>query len=184
MENKIEEKRILNAKNNIDDFNYLYDFYFPKINNFVYHRIADNHTREEIVSNVFYKTMSNLNRFKIFSSWNTGFSTWIFRIALNEINQYYRSQKRENKLISNVKILHQTPTEFEKIELDYELLKDKLQFLKEDEQNIITLRYFEKMRIKEIAKIFKKNENSMKVKIHRTIKKLRKLFEEEHDETI
>ena len=55
--------------------------------------------------------------------------------------------------------------------LDFNLLISKLD---EEERMVIILYYSEKYKIKEISKILKMNENTVKIKLHRARKKIEK----------
>jgi len=169
-----EKKRILRAKKDLKDFDSLYRKYFPKINNFVFHRVENEAIRNDIVSNVFFKAMKKLTFFRFIDSRKCSFSSWLFRIAVNEINQYYRNLKRENKIIEMSLTNPQTNSE-----LDYELVKEKMKNLSSEEQNLIAFKYFEKMKNAEIAEVFQKKEGAIKVQIHRTMNKLRSIIEKE-----
>ncbi len=169
-----EKRRILRAKKDLKDFDFLYRKYFPKINNFVFHRVENEAIRNDIVSNVFYKAMKKLTFFRFINSKKCSFSSWLFRIAVNEINQYYRNLKRENKIMEMSLANPQTNSK-----LDYELVKEKMKNLSFDEQNLIAFKYFEKMKNAEIAEIYNKKEGAIKVQIHRTINKLRSILEKE-----
>lgn len=174
-----EKSRILRAKKDIREFDYLYQKYFPKINNFVYHRTNNESIKNEIVSNVFFKAMNKLSMFRFIDPKRCSFSSWLFRIAVNEINQYFRNYKRENKIKEMYKINTINPVE-EKNELNFAIVKEKMKNLTTYEQNLITLRFFEKLSYKELKEIFKKNEGALKVKLHRTLKKLRDNLKKEY----
>ena len=59
------------------------------------------------------------------------------------------------------------------LKLDFEIVRAELKNLSNLEQNLITLKYFEKLSYKEIAEIYKKSEGALKVQVHRALKKLR-----------
>jgi len=172
-----ERKTIARAKRDIKEFDILYRKYFPRINNFVYHRvIEDDLIRDEIISNVFFKAMKKIDLFRFLDSKKSSFSAWLYRIAVNEINQFYRNRKRSDKIKNEFKI-NRVPTA--KSYPDFEIVRKKMTILSSEEQNLITLRFFEKMKYKEIAEILKKKENAVKVKMHRIINKLRNSLKEE-----
>ena len=104
------------------------------------------------------------------------FSSWLYRIAVNEINQFYRNRKRNAK-INQEYLINQVPVA--KSYPDFEIVRKKMKILTTEEQNLVTLRFFEKMKYREIAEILKKNENAVKVRMHRIINKLRDALQEE-----
>ena len=171
-----EKNRIIKAKKDLQEFDYLYRKYYPIMNNFVFHRVNDEAVRNEVVSNIFFKAMKRLSLFRFLDSRKCSFSSWLYRIAVNEVNQFYRNMKRENNIRESVKW---NTVEGEDIQFNYDVIQRKIAAFKTDEQNLITLRYFEKLSYKEIADIYKKKEGTIKVQMHRLLKKLRCNVEKE-----
>ena len=178
-ENELE--LVEKAKKDVRYFEALYRKYFPMINNFVYRRIYDEDLKNEIVANVFFKVMKNLKKFKVLKSKRTSFSAWLHRIALNEINQYYREEKRLNKIFESRKedFISELQEKEPMLDISYEDVKEKMKNLKPKERDIIALRFFEKLSYEQIAEILKINEGAAKVRLHRAIKKLKSFFDKE-----
>ncbi len=180
MERDAERERVLRARNDLAEFDALYREYFPKINSFVFHRVPDAETRREVVSNVFYKAMKGLRLFYFVDSRRRSFSSWLYRIAMNEVNQYYRNRRRDEKL--RELILHEQfsePPPSNDDEPDYNAVKNRIRSLPVDDQNLIVLRFFEKLSYRELAQIFNKKEGTLKVRLSRILEKLRKALTEE-----
>lgn len=176
----MEKERISvhRAKQDMQDFDLLYRQYFPKINNFVYHRVDNDADRQEIVSDVFFKAMKKLNKFNFRQDGSGGFAAWLYRITINEINQYYRSLKRDQKIM-RMKILNQV--EGTDCSMDFETVKKYLQLLKPADQNLLALKYFEKMSYQELTAIYQKSISALKVKVHRLLCVLRENVYKEID---
>ena len=90
--------------------------------------------------------------------------TWIYRIMLNEI---FRFQKRRC-FVS----LDEIPYE------DFDL-KKALDSLPAKEKAVVELRYFEELKLEEIAEIMQENVSTVKSRLYRSMKKLRIRMEEE-----
>ena len=148
------------------------------MNNFIFHRVNDEAVRNEIVSNVFFKAMKHISLFRFLDSRKCSFSSWLYRIAVNEVNQFYRNVKRENKIRESVKW---NTVDGDDIQFNYKVIQRKITSFKIDEQNLITLRFFEKLSYKEIAEIYNKKEGTIKVQMHRLLKKLRMNVEKESE---
>jgi RNA polymerase sigma-70 factor (ECF subfamily) len=176
-----EKDRVLRAKKDLSEFDYLYRKYFPKINEFVFHRVHNETEKNDIVSSVFFKAMKKLTLFRYVDSRRCSFQSWLYRIALNEINQHYRNSTREKMLkklyrMNRVDLSPSNPDSFHNSDTDgltYEIVREKMQLLSIDEQNLLTLRFFEKLSYREIAEICRKREGTVKVRVHRIINKLR-----------
>ena len=174
-----EIELVKKAKNDIQAFDELYRIYYPKINNFVFHRTFNKDVRNEIVSNIFYKAMKNLYRFRFLDKHRCSFSSWLYRIAVSEVNQYYRDRKRDRLLA--YKKLNDIPDEPTVYPYQFDFVKRCLLKLSPFEQNLIALKYFEKKTYKELSEIFGKKENALKVRMHRSLKKLKFILEQESE---
>ena len=133
---------IKRAKKDVQAFDYLYEKYFPIINNFVYHRVYDDAIRQEIVSNVFFKAMRKIDKFKILDSKKCNFSAWLYRIAINETHQFFRDNKRKEKISTALKWNYVPDSDDgDDFPITFETLHEKMQQLSEDEQNLLSLRF-------------------------------------------
>lgn len=176
---KMEEERkiILRAKKDIKAFNYLYEKYFPRIFNYVNMRVQNRDITEEIVSNVFYKAMKKLYLFKF---QKIPFSAWLYRISISEISNYFRKEKKHSKLNQNLYIKKSI---YKSVDLgntpSYEFIYKYIRMLNIADQEIITLRYFDKKSFEEISQIMNVKENTARVRLHRSLKKLQSLIPEQ-----
>jgi RNA polymerase sigma-70 factor (ECF subfamily) len=170
-----------------DAFSRLFDFYYDKIINYVFRRTLDVEYSKDITSNVFLKALDNINSFK----WKNGidsFNAWIFKIATNEINQYFRKQNRYKLIIDDPEIRFNSKSEdnlaFEiekKVDNDKYLiiLSKAIKELKPIYQDILHLRYFEEMPYNEISEILNKNESTVRVYAKRAIEELERVLKKD-----
>ena len=171
-----ERELVLRAKKDISAFDQIYEMNFQKIFRFVMTRVNNRDIAEEIVSNVFYKAMSKLHMFR----WKSiPFSAWLYRIAANEISNYFRRQKRGGKIADRVMVEMEVEAPPEEEPISYEFIHAYIKQLPEKDQDIVVLRYFEKLSFAEIAEITGKKENTLRVNLHRALKKLESLIPEE-----
>jgi len=178
-----EEKELVKkAKKDPEAFGKLYDQYYSQIFGYILKRVANLDIAQDICSETFLKALKNLWKFK----WKgISFSFWLFRIANNEVSNYFRKNKNKIPLekIPEPTSFSNPSTEILEAE---EKLKEYQDFLKIQKriskleikyQEVITLRFFEKKKIKEIAEILGKREGTIKSLLHRGLEKLRKDFE-------
>lgn len=119
---------------------------------------------EDIVQEGAYKAMKNSASLK-----NTAYaSTWIYRIMMNEI---YRFTAKIRKVLP----LDETILEEEVREDIYENvdLKRALEAMPEADRTVIQLKYFEEMKLGEIAEVLGENQSTVKSRLYRALKKLR-----------
>ncbi len=171
----MDKDLILQAKKDIRYFDKLYEEHFPAIFRFVIVRVNNRDIAEEIVSNVFYKAMSKLHMFR----WRSiPFSAWLYRIAISEISNYFRKEKRQRKIEQQVFDESDIPQEEEEY-FSYEFVHQYIKGLPQSDQDLIYFRFFEKKSFSEISEIVGKKENTLRVNLHRALRKLEKLIPEE-----
>ena len=179
-----EWQNVLNAQKDISAFDYFYRKYFKMVNNYVFHRVNDEAARNDIVSNVFFKAMSKLNSFRLLDSRKCRFSSWLMRITINEINMYYRKDGKHRKIADSVRIetaVSENVHDDGECYPEYMEIKSVINLLPEKDRDLIGLRFFRKMSYSEMAEVLKKSENSLKVRMHRLLKKIRKgVYNERH----
>ena len=169
------------AQKNPARFGVLYDRYYEPIFRFIYQRISDEELSADLCSQVFLKAMQNLSRY---TYKGVPFSAWLYRIASNEISQYYRQTKKNRVVALEDNYAQNIREEFdnkEELEVNIAQLEKVVQKLKPDEVQMLELRFFEKRAFKEIGDILDMTENNAKVKVYRLLQKMRKLFEEISD---
>ena len=171
-----EEHIILRSQTDPEAFRPLYDQYFRRIFLFVLHRVEDKSLAADITSQAFLKALLHIKRFKFRG---LPFSSWLFRIALNECNDYFRKTRRyrivtiEDKAIEH---LYEELTNTTREEDLRQRLPAILQKLTGEELQLIELRFFEQRPFKEVADIVGITETYAKVKVYRILQKMKKLF--------
>ncbi len=178
-----EEKSIIKeAKKNPEAFGLLYDKYYKQIFGYILKRTADIDLAQDLTSETFFKSLKSLDRFR----WrNIPFSAWLYRIANNEIINYFRKKKtipleKIPEPIANSDPsgeIIQAEKELERHQ-DFLTLQKKILKLSFKYQEVITLRFFEKKEIKEINEILGKKEGTIKSLLHRGLEQLKNFMEE------
>ncbi|MCL1827176.1 MAG: sigma-70 family RNA polymerase sigma factor [Candidatus Cloacimonetes bacterium] len=176
----MDEKEIIKlAKTDYQAFDFLYEKYMPQIFQYVMYRVYNREVTEDIVSIVFYKAMKNLHLF----TWRQiPFSAWLYRIAFNEICNYVKKEKKQEKIRENY--LKEEPEaayepSYQNDSKSFKFIHDYIAKLPIKDQDIIMLRFFEKKSFAEIALITGKNESTLRVNLHRALKKLESIMPEE-----
>lgn len=101
--------------------------------------------------------------------------TWLYRIVINTSLELLRKQKRE-EVVEDVEPLGTVQSfseDIQSLHSDWEL-EDLLKNLPPKEKSLIILRYFEDMRLEDIAQISGENLNTIKARLYRTLRKLKK----------
>ncbi len=170
-----ELKWIKYAQENPRGFEPLYNKYYEQILRYIYQRIDDKETAYDIASQVFLKALNNIHKYEYRG---VPFASWLYRIAKSELYQSFRDKKARRTV--NVDTIQLTEVIDEMDEdtssENRKVLLEMIRGLREEEVQMIELRFFEKRSFKEIGEILDISENNAKVKSHRVIKKMKKLF--------
>ena len=159
-----------------DAFAQLYLLHYNNVFHYCMRRLFDRHCAEDVTSTVFFKVMHNLSSFdgKV-----TDFRNWLLRIATNAVNDHLRNSRRRadviRKIVKNACAESDCviPSDDKLLEKKL-LLKQALLSLKPKYQTVITLRFFEKMKLTEIAACLGKNPSTVRSLLSRATTKLRK----------
>jgi len=174
---EIESLVVLIKKGDHDAFSKLYDIFIDPLYRYVYYRVnADD--AEDILETVFLKVWENIKKYKK----GTNFSAWIFRIAHNLVVDYYRSSKDREFQELNIQIpddkREHNPIKTTERSFNQEILKKGLSKLKKRYQEIIIYKFINGFSNKEIAKMMKKSEGSLRILQYRALKALKREFED------
>ncbi len=167
-----EKDLIIAAQSNPERFAHLYDHWYKPVFLFVFKRINDKETTADITSQVFLKALVNLKNYKF-----TGapFSAWLFRIAINEVNMFYRKGSKNTTVPLDEDDLRKLTEEAgeEETEENYILLTEALNELPEEQTHLIELRFFDKNSFLDMAHILGLTEAGTKMKVYRVLEKLK-----------
>ena len=148
-------------KNNI---NSAYRFAFTYTNN--------QQDAEDVVSESIIKAINASGNLKDSSK----VKTWFFRIVSNTAISYIN---RNKKVIPFDEI---TDDETYLDSYNFSSLNDVIEKLSKEYLEIITLRYFEDMKLKDISEVIGVNENTVKTRLYKALKILKKEVGDEYEE--
>lgn len=160
-------------------FSALFRRHYDEIYRYCARRLPDRSTAEDVTSQVFLKMVRN---FDSFTGDESGFRCWLFRIACNEINSYFRTSARQNKAMD--KLRQQAPPQDtapdETADLDNQhkihFLNAAIGQLKPDHQDILTLRFYRGLNSDQIGDVLKMNPATVRSQLSRSLKKLKKIY--------
>jgi RNA polymerase sigma-70 factor (ECF subfamily) len=162
----------------------IYLQYSKPVYNFMRYRINDRHEAEELTSGVFEKVIA---KYYMFNNQKGNFDVWIFSIAKNTLNDYFRFQR--NRKIYSVETTDEIPADVNETDPQNMIVANEeataiiksLSVLNEKEKTIISLKYGGGLRNKDIAKILGLSEKNIGVILCRSIKKLRENLEKNYN---
>jgi RNA polymerase sigma-70 factor (ECF subfamily) len=178
----IEAELLHKIKKNPDAFSEVFTIYYKPIFGYILRRTGDFDDSADIAANTFFKAFTHINNF----SYNgISIKVWLYRIATNEINQFFRNIRKHESLFERFEFVNKKEfrnyLQQDKEELEAELPKNfqflsilkALKTLPKKYQEVISLRYFEGKGNKEIVEILNINEGTLKSLLSRGLEKIR-----------
>ena len=168
-------------KRDPDAYGLLYDLYVKKIYRFIFFKISSREEAEDLTSEVFLKAWNYLveNSDQEIKS----FASFIYRIARNLVVDFYRERAKrvaESPLdtVSEILVVSSENVQ-ERLAVDEEMetIMRALKKMKLEYQEAVLLHYIEELSAGEVARILGKSQISVRVTLHRALKKLRELLE-------
>jgi RNA polymerase sigma-70 factor (ECF subfamily) len=154
-------------------FTELYEAYFDKIYRYVTIKIGDKTEAEDMTQQVFLKALESISSFK----WKgTPFSAWLYRIAHNQVVDYYRRQgKRPDTLKDDAVVVSDSnPQQIAERNLDMEQVMSATRKLTDAQREVISLKFSGGLSTIEVANIMGKSQGAVKALQHSAIIALRK----------
>lgn len=154
----------------------LYDRYAPLIYAYVYRRVHDAHTAEDLTSEVFVRMLAAIRDEK---AWRTSFRAWLYRIAHNLVVDHYRSQPPAPVVELKEELLADGDVNAAVTQrLSRQRLEAALGLLTPDQQQVLALRFGEQITSRETARIVGKTVGAVEALQHRALAALRRILKE------
>jgi RNA polymerase sigma-70 factor (ECF subfamily) len=158
-------------------FDGLYLLFADRVYRYLLARVSDADWAEEITSQVFLRLIEKVDIYRIGPQDNVAiFSAWLYRMAHNKMVDVIRSNRRgqEAPLDQAAQIAGGSGLEEVEARLDFGQVLDKLQFLNEQQREVILWRFVEELSIAETAQMMQKSEGAVKALQHRALESLRR----------
>jgi RNA polymerase sigma-70 factor (ECF subfamily) len=177
-----EQELLDRIKKDPSAFSELFKLYYKPIFGYILRRTGNFDDTADIAADTFFKAFKSISGF---SYKGISVKVWLYRIATNEVNQYYRNRQKHNSLFERIDFENKSSfinlLSEDRKELELELQKHEqflsilkvLKTLPMKYQEVISLRYFEGKNNKEIVDILDINEGTLKSLLSRGLEKLR-----------
>lgn len=130
----------------------------------------------DAINETILKSYENLSKLKNLEY----FKTWIIRILINECNNIYRENQKQNHisniLVNHAKMYSGNHIEQAEDEIEFNELISKLNY---NEKMVVLLHYKCDFSVKQIAEILNINLNTVKSRLHRAKNKIKEEYNEE-----
>lgn len=162
----------------------IYEEYYSQIYNYIYYRLLHREETEDLVSQVFLKAAEHMD---IYDPAKASYGTWIFRIAKNQLIDYFRTRRDTVSLDDEESGLeNRLLVEFEEeyrriIKPERKAVFAALAQLKERERMILYYVCFLGLSYRETAERMEIGESTLATALMRAKRKLRACMEEGGD---
>ena len=150
----------------------IYTDFYGKVLGYLKKQLGDTETAEDIASEVFIKVYEKLDSF---DESRASLSTWIFTITRNKLTDHFRTRR----VMSEIPETYADENDIEENYCNSEMLEtlaDALERLEARERDIIVMRYYSKLTMKEIAERMDISYAYVKVLHNKALSQLRKFF--------
>jgi RNA polymerase sigma-70 factor (ECF subfamily) len=154
-------------------FGVLYERYVGKVYNYVYHRVGNHHDAEDLTARTFFRALGHVGNYE---DRGAPVSAWFYRIAHNLVANWHRDQKRRPVVSLDAVSLKDSPDPPEKAAMvneEQKQLLEAVQRLPTDRQQLLILKYVERLSNAEIGAVMERTEGAIKSLYHRTLTALR-----------
>jgi RNA polymerase sigma-70 factor (ECF subfamily) len=143
-------------------------------------RVAGDQAAEELHQQTWLSVLDHIEKFDPSLS-GGGFKAWLFRIATNKANDFWRSRGREKTAKEGLRLVtdEEGPDAAHRLEgaEQAEKLKRAIAMLPENQRQVLMLRYYSDMKFVEIAKTVGCPLNTALGRMHKAMLKLKTLME-------
>jgi RNA polymerase sigma-70 factor (ECF subfamily) len=163
------------AKTDPEAFGLLYEQYVDRIYNYVYYRTGNTHDAEDLTAKVFFQALRHISRYV---QRGAPFSSWLYRIAHNLVANWHRDRSRRKVISLDRLATLSRPTDegpFERAAKGErrDALLDAIGNLPADRQQLLILKFVERLPNARIGQIMGRSEGAIKSLYHRTLVALR-----------
>jgi RNA polymerase sigma-70 factor (ECF subfamily) len=139
--------------------------------------VSNDIAAEDITIRVFFKAWEQIDRYQAFGS---SFIAWLYSIARIQVISYYYSYKKN--IVQDDRFVMPAGSRYQVEEVqgmfDMQVMRDSLQFLTEEEQQILILKFIVGLPIKNIARIMARHESDVLILQTRALQTLARYLQD------
>ena len=156
-------------------FEQLYELYFDRIYRYMMIKLGNQMDAEDLTQQVFLKALSAISTYR---RKGAPFSSWLFRIASNQVIDHFRKKNKENMLPLDEGITSSMddPVLISEQRLRIEQLSVACEYLTEAQREVISLRFAGGLSVAETSEAVGRSNGAVKVLQHEALVKLRRIL--------
>lgn len=163
-------------------FGEIYDRYSTKVFRFVYFRVGNRQVAEDLAADVFLRALTRIGSV----TWQgRDVGAWLITIAHNAVVDHFRSSRYRLEIVTGDPVdadrpdddRWASPERSALARLDRVGLIEAMTRLRPDHRQVLALRFFEQMSLRETAQAMGRNEGAIKALQMRAVDRLRAVYE-------
>lgn len=153
----------------------LCELFFEDVYSYFYYRARDSADAQDLTNDVFLRLVESIRSFEPARG---PFRTWIFSIAHHRLVDYRRRRVvwDHEPLVEELVNSHDRPTAQAEAHLTRERLRQALDDLTDEQQQVILLKFIEGLSNAEVAQILRKSEGAINSLQYRALRALRQVL--------
>ena len=165
------------ARDDLTAFAPIYEHYFAQVYSYCVRRVDNAQEAEDLTSLIFSRALRNVQGYQ-----DGSVRAWLFTIAHNTVVNHYRDRKQRISLDgTGIELADDSHSPIDALLKDEraEAIRDIVATLSPDEQELLALKVNGGLSAEEIGKVLGKRAGTVRVTLHRIIKRLRALYLED-----
>lgn len=163
-------------------FGRVYDMFAQRIFRYVRLKISSREEAEDILQEVFVRAFGSIGTL---DPKKMNFSAWLYRVASNTINDFYRKKYRTPEIVdieAGMQIAgNSSPERDTETRLSMETVNKAIKLLPVQYRQVLELRFAQEFSVAETAKILGKTGLAVRLIQHRALKKLENIIANLYD---
>lgn len=169
---ELEVRRLVEraVDGDFEAFGEIYSIYLDRIYRYVVYQVDDKMIAEDLTEETFIKAWGAIGKYK----WKgQPFSAWLYRIAHNQVIDYFRTTRRDLTLKEELPAEAAEPEQEAEEKLRQRELIKAISYLPAQQKQVIILKFIEGLENPEIAQIMRKSQGAIRVMQMRALAALR-----------
>jgi RNA polymerase sigma-70 factor (ECF subfamily) len=172
-----DEIRLVNqAKSgDADAFAQLYDACLDRVYRYIFFRVSDEQTAEDLTSHVFLKAWEKLDRYRP----NGPFMAWLYAIARNTVIDHYRTRRQTVSLdeAAPLPARNKDPDDLLQLEFELGLVRSAMKQLTNEQQEVLMLKFIAEFDTAQIARRMGKSQGAIRALQMRALQALSRIID-------
>ena len=176
LKNLPDAELVEQAKTDKEAFGEIYERYVDKIYKYIYYRVGNQADAEDLTSRVFFRAMAHVENYE---DRGVPFQAWLYRIAHNLVANHHRDRGRRKIIPLDDYVMRGLFSNSDGPERATEHMEERerlmlaIKALPEDRQQLLILKFVDRLSNAEIGDIMGRTEGAVKSLYHRTLLALR-----------